>query len=149
MELHLNSVFGKDLLNEEWMILPPLGPKQHFYPPNINFVTTEASIPLNHSEILNQLDREYCKFCTLLQSRKDCFERQQDWMHSDSSMSTSSSDSDQEFEVDAILDKEIDDDNVVWYKVTWKYYPGESTWVRESNIENAADLIQEYELENQ
>jgi hypothetical protein len=144
----LDNLFRKELLTKDWETLPPLGPKQHFYAPNVKYVSASPSIPLNFHSIRLQLREEYRKFHSLLESRRDCWEREQDWNESISSISSSSSDSDQEFEVEEILDKKIDDDDIVWYKVSWKYYPGESTWIKKSNMANALDLIQEYENNN-
>ena len=145
VEAHLQFVFGKDLLANEWKSLPVLGPKQHFYAPNVKFIAAEESTPLNRQSVLNQLQREYHSFTALLENRKASFESTRQWDESESEFSTSSSDSDQEFEVDEIIDKEVDDEGIVRYLVTWRDYPGESTWVRKSNMENAVDLIEEYE----
>ncbi len=131
-----------------WSVLPQLGSKQHFYPPNVKYVETQPSHPLNYENIQKKLEHEYDKFITLLEKRKKSFEESQPFLDSESEISTSSSDSDQEFEIDKILEKKVDRENITWYLVTWKYYPGESTWIKRSGMDNATDLIKEFERNN-
>ena len=144
-ESHLQYLFGEELQDDDWKTLPILGPKQHFYPPNVKFVEAQPSTPLNMETILDNLEKECIAFTSLLDKRKSTFDSKKEWDETDSELSTSSSDSDQEFEVEEIIDKKVDDDGNVRYLVTWKDFPGESTWVRKSNMESSADLIEEYE----
>ena len=91
------------------------------------------------------MEREGEGFINLMARRRNHWITSQLWDETDSELSTSSSDSDQEFEVEKIIDRREDDDGNVSYLVTWKYYPGESTWVKKSNMENSADLIEDFE----
>lgn len=145
VESHLQHLFGEELQRQEWQSLPVLGPKQHFYPPNVKFVPAQPSIPLKKKSGVNQLEREGEGFINLMARRRNHWITSQLWDETDSELSTSSSDSDQEFEVEKIIDRREDDDGNVSYLVTWKYYPGESTWVKKSNMENSADLIEDFE----
>jgi hypothetical protein len=62
---------------------------------------------------------------------------------SDSELFTSSSDSEQEFEIKELLGKKIVDCQV-YYKVKWKYYP-ETEWIR-LELLNCSNLLENFEL---
>lgn len=99
-------------------------------------------------DTLTKLSTNLQSFVNLLQHRKRQFDRHKDWDESDDEeLLTSSSDSEQEFEVQAIIgEKEVQ--GTIYYLVQWKYFPGEDERLREVHLENARDLIEEYELSN-
>ena len=71
VESHLQHLFGEELQCQDWQSLPVLGPKKHFYPPNVKFVPAEPSIPLNKKSGVNQVERGADGFFNLLARRQN------------------------------------------------------------------------------
>jgi hypothetical protein len=139
----LENLFGSKLREKNWLALPKLQPKQHFYPPLVKKVPPPAAYPLVLGEALKKLEEDYFQFSSLLQSHRESFLRTKEWKDSDSELFTSSSDSEQQFEVEELLGKKIVDCQV-YYKVKWKYYP-ETEWIR-LELLNCSDLLENFEL---
>jgi hypothetical protein len=94
-------------------------------------------------EALKKLEKDLFQFSSLLQSHRESFLKTKEWENSDSELFTSSSDSEQEFEVKECLGKKIIDCQM-YYKVKWKYYP-ETKWIRQEHV-NCSDLLENFEI---
>lgn len=82
---------------------------------------------------------------SLLEKRKRKFDKDITWEnHSSEEFSTSSSNSDQEWEVHSLLDKKTEGSQV-FYLVKWKYWEGDPTWDKVEKLTNCAELLEEFE----
>jgi hypothetical protein len=118
----LENLFGSQLQEKNWLALPNLQPKQHFYPLSVKKVPLPAAHTLILGEALKNLEEDYFQFTSLLQSHRESFLRTKEWEDSDSELFTLSSDREQEFAVEELLGKKIVDCQM-YYKMKWKYYP--------------------------
>ncbi len=142
---HLNDIF-RELKEDSWKILPSLSPKQHFYTPSTKLIDPAPSEPLILDKCFLQLKKELKDLDLLLKRRKTKFESDIAWDESDDEeLFSSSSDSEQDFEVESIISRRTDEKGTVFYLVVWKDYPGEDTWVRSTHLDNAIDAIADYE----
>jgi hypothetical protein len=143
----LKKLFFVDLPDKEFQSFPLLPPRQHHYPPTVKLAPPPPSEPLNRTKILDKLKLDLKNFETLLEKRKAQFLKNRNWEEDDDEeLHTSSSCSDQEWEVSEILNKKVSE-GVTYYEVKWKYFE-ETEWVREGLLDGCIDLVEEFNAQN-
>ena len=143
----MKKLFFVDLPDKEFQSFPLLPPRQHHYPPTVKLAPPPPSEPLNRKKILDKLKLDLKNFETLLEKRKAQFLKNRNWEEDDDEeLHTSSSCSDQEWEVSEIFNKKVSE-GVTYYEVKWKYFE-ETEWVREGLLDGYIDLVEEFNAQN-
>jgi hypothetical protein len=136
--------------NDTWKHLPPLPSGKYSYPPSVTlqWCPLPDSKVTNYKSLQQKLQIEFDRFLILLESRKKAFTNTHDWENYDNSeeIASSSSDSEQEFQVEEIIQREKRND--VWfYEVKWKYYYDDeaTSWISHEHLTGCAELLQLFE----
>lgn len=126
-----------------WQCLPELPSNKHHYSPACELVDPPITlIPLNFENSLQKLKKELAALFKLLKQRRESFLKHKSWEESDEELS-SEDDSDQEYIVDAIISHKFENGKI-FYKVSWKYYPGETNWLPEDKCAQMSEIIKDY-----